>query len=103
MAILMSDSIPTGQFSVDSAAHGAGVSDCGCESSAGKAADGEACRYGGADAAADRGRVRLSRQKLDPEMLAMQNIRPGNVTEFSSVEAIKQCVIAGMGLGLLPA
>ena len=33
----------------------------------------------------------------------MQNIRPGNVTEFSSVEAIKQCVIAGMGLALLPA
>jgi len=42
------------------------------------------------------------RQKLD-RMLAMQNIRPGNVTEFTSVEAIKQCVIAGMGLGLLPA
>jgi DNA-binding transcriptional LysR family regulator len=25
------------------------------------------------------------------------------VTEFSSVEAIKQCVIGGMGIGLLPA
>ncbi len=33
----------------------------------------------------------------------MQNVRPGNVTEFSSVEAIKQCILAGMGLGLLPA
>jgi DNA-binding transcriptional LysR family regulator len=42
-------------------------------------------------------RLRLDRQ------LAMQNVRPGNVTEFSSVEAIKQCVLAGMGLGLLPA
>ena len=42
------------------------------------------------------------RAKLD-RALAMQNIRPGNVTEFSSVEAIKQCVANGMGLGLLPA
>ena len=42
------------------------------------------------------------RLKLD-RVMAMQNIRPGNVTEFSSVEAIKQCVAAGMGLGLLPA
>jgi DNA-binding transcriptional LysR family regulator len=42
------------------------------------------------------------RLKLDQQM-ALQNVRPGNVTEFSSVEAIKQCVIAGMGLGLLPA
>jgi DNA-binding transcriptional LysR family regulator len=42
------------------------------------------------------------RLKLDQQM-ALQNVRPGNITEFSSVEAIKQCVIAGMGLGLLPA
>jgi len=42
------------------------------------------------------------RLKLDRQM-AMQNVRPGNVTEFSSVEAIKQCLLAGMGLGLLPA
>ena len=42
------------------------------------------------------------RLKLD-RVLALQNIRPGNVTEFSSVEAIKQCVAAGMGLALLPA
>lgn len=42
------------------------------------------------------------RGKLD-QALALQNIRLGNVTEFSSVEAIKQCVIAGMGLALLPA
>ncbi|MGA3047587.1 MAG: LysR family transcriptional regulator [Terracidiphilus sp.] len=42
------------------------------------------------------------RLKLDRQM-TLQNIRPGNVTEFSSVEAIKQCVLAGMGLGLLPA
>jgi DNA-binding transcriptional LysR family regulator len=42
------------------------------------------------------------RAKLD-RVLAMQSIRPGHVTEFSSVEAIKQCVAAGMGVGLLPA
>jgi DNA-binding transcriptional LysR family regulator len=42
------------------------------------------------------------RLKFD-RMLATQNARPGNVTEFSSVEAIKQCVMAGMGLALLPA
>lgn len=42
------------------------------------------------------------RAKLD-RVLTLQNIRPGNVTEFASVEAIKQCVAAGMGLALLPA
>jgi DNA-binding transcriptional LysR family regulator len=42
------------------------------------------------------------RAKLD-RVLAMRNVRPGNITEFSSVEAIKQCVAAGMGLALLPA
>jgi len=42
------------------------------------------------------------RNKLD-RALALSNIRPGNVTEFSSVEALKQCVTLGMGLGLLPA
>ena len=42
------------------------------------------------------------RAKLD-RVLALQNIRPGNITEFSSVEAIKQCICAGMGLALLPA
>jgi len=42
------------------------------------------------------------RNKLD-RALGLENIRPGNITEFSSVEAIKQCAIAGMGLALLPA
>lgn len=42
------------------------------------------------------------RNKLD-RVLALQNVRPGNITEFSSVEALKQCVAAGMGVGLLPA
>ena len=42
------------------------------------------------------------RQKLD-RALALANIRPANVTEFSSVEALKQCITLGMGLGLLPA
>jgi DNA-binding transcriptional LysR family regulator len=42
------------------------------------------------------------REKLD-RILALANIRPANITEFSSVEAIKQCISLGMGLGLLPA
>lgn len=42
------------------------------------------------------------RAKFD-RILALENIRPGHITEFSSVEAIKQCVAAGMGLALLPA
>jgi DNA-binding transcriptional LysR family regulator len=41
------------------------------------------------------------RNKLD-RVLTLQNVRPGSVTEFSSVEAIKQCVSSAMGLGLLP-
>jgi DNA-binding transcriptional LysR family regulator len=41
------------------------------------------------------------RSKLDRQ-LALANVRPQRITEFSSVEAIKQCVAAGMGLGLLP-
>jgi len=41
------------------------------------------------------------RKKLDTQ-LALANIRPQHITEFSSVEAIKQCVLAGMGFGLLP-
>jgi DNA-binding transcriptional LysR family regulator len=34
--------------------------------------------------------------------LASSMVRPQNVTEFSSIEAIKQCVNAGMGIGFLP-
>lgn len=41
------------------------------------------------------------RKKLD-EMLASCKVRAGNITEFSSVEAIKQCATAGMGIALLP-
>jgi DNA-binding transcriptional LysR family regulator len=41
------------------------------------------------------------RKKLD-ELLVASKVRAGNVTEFSSVEAIKQCATAGMGIGLLP-
>ena len=41
------------------------------------------------------------RTKLD-ELLSLMSIRPESVTEFSSVEAIKECVSLGMGLGLLP-
>lgn len=42
------------------------------------------------------------RAKLE-SILAHHNIRPGHITEFSSVEAMKQCVCMGMGLALLPA
>jgi DNA-binding transcriptional LysR family regulator len=42
------------------------------------------------------------REKLD-RALAMTNVRPSNVTEFHSVEALKQCIALGMGIGLLPA
>ena len=42
------------------------------------------------------------REKLD-RILALANIRPGNITEFSSVEAIRECISLGMGVGLLPA
>jgi DNA-binding transcriptional LysR family regulator len=41
------------------------------------------------------------RSKLD-RALALANVRPANVTEFSSVEALKQCAALGMGIGLLP-
>jgi DNA-binding transcriptional LysR family regulator len=36
-------------------------------------------------------------------LLAKHKIRPRHITEFSSVEAMKQCVAAGMGIALLPA
>ena len=42
------------------------------------------------------------RAKLD-RVMTLENVRPGHVTEFSSVEAMKQCVRVGMGLALLPA
>jgi DNA-binding transcriptional LysR family regulator len=41
------------------------------------------------------------RKKLD-QLLSLLGIRPSNIIEFSSVEAIKQCASLGMGLGLLP-
>jgi DNA-binding transcriptional LysR family regulator len=41
------------------------------------------------------------RKKLD-KLLSVMSIRPESITEFSSVEAIKECVSLGMGLGLLP-
>ncbi len=42
------------------------------------------------------------REKLE-RVLALGNIRPGNTTEFASVEAIRECIALGMGIGLLPA
>jgi DNA-binding transcriptional LysR family regulator len=41
------------------------------------------------------------RKKLD-DLLARLGVRAGSTTEFSSVEAIKHCLAAGMGIGLLP-
>ncbi|MGA8509241.1 MAG: LysR family transcriptional regulator [Candidatus Sulfotelmatobacter sp.] len=41
------------------------------------------------------------RKKLT-QLLTRINIRPANVIEFSSVEAIKECVSLGMGVALLP-
>jgi DNA-binding transcriptional LysR family regulator len=42
------------------------------------------------------------RSRFD-RILANQRVRPGHITEFSSIEAIKQCIAAGMGIALLPA
>lgn len=41
------------------------------------------------------------RLKLD-RLIALRNLRPASITEFTSSEAIKECVALGMGLGLLP-
>ena len=41
------------------------------------------------------------RKKLD-QLMTFKNIRPGHLTEFSSVEAIKHCASLGMGMALLP-
>ncbi len=36
------------------------------------------------------------------QLLARMNVRPANTIEFSSVEAIKECVSLGMGVAFLP-
>jgi DNA-binding transcriptional LysR family regulator len=41
------------------------------------------------------------RRKLD-QLLTIMNVRPDSVTEFSSVEAIKECVSLGLGVAFLP-
>ena len=41
------------------------------------------------------------RKKLE-QLLARMNVRPTSTIEFSSVEAIKECVSLGMGVALLP-
>jgi DNA-binding transcriptional LysR family regulator len=41
------------------------------------------------------------RTQLD-QLISLASIRPESVTEFSSVEAIKECVSLGMGVSLLP-
>jgi DNA-binding transcriptional LysR family regulator len=42
-------------------------------------------------------------RSLFERALAAEGIYPGETLEFSSVEAIKQCVIASMGIAVLPA
>lgn len=37
------------------------------------------------------------------DALARDGVRPGTIQEFSGVEAIKQCAIAGIGVAVLPA
>lgn len=39
---------------------------------------------------------------LFERMMAAAGVRPGTVLDFSSIEAIKQCVMVGMGLTVLP-
>lgn len=41
------------------------------------------------------------RKRLD-KIVAARNLRPASITEFTSSEAIKECVALGMGLGVLP-
>lgn len=41
------------------------------------------------------------RKKLD-RVLAAAGAKPDSITEFASVEAIKQCAVLGMGIALLP-
>jgi len=41
------------------------------------------------------------RKKLE-QLLARMNVRPANAIEFSSLEAIKECVSLGMGVAFLP-
>lgn len=41
------------------------------------------------------------RLRLD-RIIASRNLRPANITAFTSSEAIKECVALGMGLGVLP-
>jgi DNA-binding transcriptional LysR family regulator len=41
-------------------------------------------------------------RSLFERSLAAVGVRPGATFDFSSVEAIKQCVIAGMGIAVLP-
>jgi DNA-binding transcriptional LysR family regulator len=42
------------------------------------------------------------RSRLD-RILANHKVCPGHITEFSSIEAIKKCMVARMGIALLPA
>ena len=44
-----------------------------------------------------------SYRELFSHALAEAGVHPTNILEFESVEAIKQCVMVGMGIGVLPA
>jgi DNA-binding transcriptional LysR family regulator len=43
-----------------------------------------------------------SYRKPFQQALAQEGVRPGGILEFNSIEAIKRCVAAGLGLSLLP-
>jgi len=47
-------------------------------------------------------KVDCSYRKSFEQILDQENIRPGTTLEFNSVEAIKQCVMEGVGITILP-
>jgi DNA-binding transcriptional LysR family regulator len=47
-------------------------------------------------------KVDCSYRKIYQEILDRENVRPGETLEFNSVEAIKKCVMEGIGITILP-
>lgn len=47
-------------------------------------------------------RTDCSYRKLLQQALAQEGVRPGAILELNSIEAIKRCLAAGLGLSLLP-
>ncbi|MGC4376734.1 LysR family transcriptional regulator [Fictibacillus sp. Mic-4] len=44
-----------------------------------------------------------SYRRIFEDSLSSVGVQPSNIIEFASIEAIKQCVIAGLGIAVLPA